>query len=75
MTNENRTRIFDALLQGVRIGELEAVAADDVDAIEPIIDDIEAQAECRTRFQCWLESWHFLLQGSSEAHTVSRVQG
>ena len=58
MTEANRKRIYEALLQGVQIGELEAVAADEVETLEPIIDDIEQQAEARGRLQTLLAHLH-----------------
>lgn len=67
MTDRDRERIHAALLQGLRVGELEAVTADDVEAIEPIVDDIEHQAELRGRFQTLLETAWDLIDSSTKA--------
>jgi len=66
MTNEQRKKVSDTLLHhGIRFKpedfliqlELEKIVADDVEQIEPIIDEFERQAELRGRVQCLLELW------------------
>ena len=59
MTNADRHRIFLALLEPETLPEdrkeLEEICTEEVERIEPIIDDMLEQAERRGRFHAFLE--------------------
>jgi hypothetical protein len=57
MNDATRQKVIDALMDGcpADLREIEEICVEDADKLEPIIDDLEEQAERRGRFQALLE--------------------
>ena len=73
MIEAHRKRLLAALMQDCPsdLKEIEELCLDDLKRMEPIIDDIEKQAEMRGRFQALLEQAEHWGKALARAKTTS----